>query len=167
MEFFENYYYLKVYFIHIERSLRFLLLLFSCQAVSYSSQPHGLQHTRLPCPSLSPRVCSNSCPLSQRCHPTISSFAALFSFCLQSFSASRSFPMSWLFTSGGQTIGISVSASVLPVNFQDWAGSSVYGILQAKIWEWVAIPSSRGSSRPRDWTWISCIAGRFFTVCLE
>ena len=104
MEFFENYYYLKVYFIHIERSLRFLLLLFSCQAVSYSSQPHGLQHTRLPCPSLSPWVCSNLHALNQWCHLTISSFVIPFSSCLQSFSALGSFPMSWLFASGGQSM---------------------------------------------------------------
>ena len=83
--------------------------------MSNSLQPHGLQHTRLPCPSLSPRVCSNSCPLSRWCHPTISSSAALF-FCPQSFPASRSFPMSQLFASGGQSIGASVS--ILPMNVQ-------------------------------------------------
>ena len=73
--------------------------------------PHGLQHTRLPCPSLSPRVCSNSCPLSQYCHPTISSSVVPFSFCLQSFPASGSFPVSQLFASGGQIIGFSSSIS--------------------------------------------------------
>ena len=83
---------------------------------------HGLQHTRLPCPSLSPEVCSNSnsYPLSQWCHPTISfSTIPFFSF-LQSFPTSGSFPMSWLFESGGQNIGASASASVLLINFQDW-----------------------------------------------
>ena len=80
---------------------------------------HGMQHPRLPCPSLSPKVCSNSCPLSRQCHPTISSSVAPFSSCLQSFPASGSFPMTWLFTSGGQTIGASVSVSVLPMNIQD------------------------------------------------
>ena len=79
-----------------------------------------LQHARLPCPSLSPRVCSDSCPLSQWCHPTISSFVIPFSFCPQSFLASGSFPVSWLFTSGGQSISVSASASVFPVNIQDW-----------------------------------------------
>ena len=79
-----------------------------------------LQHTRLPCPSLSPRVCSNSCPLSRWCYPTISPSAAPFSFCFQSFPASGSFPMNWLFTSGGQSVGASVSASVLPMNIQGW-----------------------------------------------
>ena len=77
-------------------------------------QPHGLQHTKLPCPSLSPRV-SNSCPLSRWCHPTISSSTTFFSFCLQSFPASGSFPMSQLFASGGQSTGASASASVLPI----------------------------------------------------
>ena len=85
-----------------------------------SLQPHGLQHARLPCPSLSPGVCSNSCPLSQWCYLSISSSAAPFSFCLQSFPASGSFPMSWLFASGGQSIGASALASVLPMNIQDW-----------------------------------------------
>ena len=81
---------------------------------------HGLQHTRLPCPSPSPRVCSNSWPLNQWCHPTISSSVIPFSSHLQSFPASGSFPMSQFFTSGGQSIVASASASVLPVNIQDW-----------------------------------------------
>ena len=78
--------------------------------------PHGLQHTRLPCPSPTPIIYSNSCPLSRWCHPTISFFSS----CLQSFSASGSFQMSQVFASGGQIIGVSASASVLPVNIQDW-----------------------------------------------
>ena len=82
--------------------------------------PHRLQHTRLRCPSLSPRVCTNSCPLSRWCHPTISSSAAPFSFNLQSFPASGSFPMNQLFTSGGQSIGASASALFLPRNIQGW-----------------------------------------------
>ena len=81
---------------------------------------HGLQHTRLPCPSPTPEACSNSCPQSRWCHPTISSSVIPFSSCLQSFPASGSFPMSRLFTSGGQSIGVSASASVLPMNIQDW-----------------------------------------------
>ena len=80
----------------------------------------GLQHPRLPCPSPTPRACSSSCPLSRWCHPTISSSALLFSSCLQSFPASGSFPMSQFFTSGGQSIGVSALASVLPMNIQDW-----------------------------------------------
>ena len=96
--------------------------LFSCSVVSNSLPPHGLQHTRLPCPSPSPRVCSNSCPLSQWCHPTISSSATPhFSSCPRSFSVSGSFPISWLFSSDDQIIGASASASVLPMNIQNWS----------------------------------------------
>ena len=80
----------------------------------------GLQHTRLLCPSLSPRACSNSHPLNWWCHPTISSSVTLFSSCPQSSLASGSLPMNWLFTSGGQSIGASASASVLPINIQCW-----------------------------------------------
>ena len=86
--------------------------------MSHSLWPHELQHTRLPCPSLSPGACSNSCPLSHRCHLTVSSSVVPFSSCLQSFSASGSFPVSRLFASGGQSIG--ASASVLPMNIQGW-----------------------------------------------
>ena len=93
---------------------------FSHSVVSDSSRPHGLQHTRPPCPSPTPRVYSNSCPLSRWCHPSISSSVASFSSCLQSFPASGSFPMSRFFLSGGQSIGVSALASVLPMNIQDW-----------------------------------------------
>ena len=85
--------------------------------MSNSLQPHELQHVRLSCPSPSPRACSNSCPLSWWCHPTVSSSVAP-SFCFQPFPASGSFPVSQLFTSGGQSIGASDSASVLPMNIQ-------------------------------------------------
>ena len=81
---------------------------------------HGLQHSRLPCPLRSPRVCSNPCPSSRWCHPTISSSVTPFSSCLQSFPASGSFPMSQFFASGGQSTGTSGSASVLPMNIQGW-----------------------------------------------
>ena len=97
-----------------------VLLLFSCSAMSDSLRPHGLQHTRLPCPSLSPRVCSNSCPSSRWCHQTISSSVFPFSTCLQSLPASGSFPMSQFFISGGQSIGVLAPASVLPMNIQGW-----------------------------------------------
>ena len=93
---------------------------FSCSVMSSSLQPHGLQHARLPWPSSTPGACSNSCPSSQWCHPTISSPVVPFSFCLQPFQALGSFPMSQFFTSGGQIIGASASASVLPMNIQDW-----------------------------------------------
>ena len=83
-------------------------------------QLNELRHTRLPCPSLTPRACSNLCPSSWWCHPTISSSVIPFSSCFQSFPASRSFPMSQFFTSGGQSIGASCSASILLMNIQDW-----------------------------------------------
>ena len=89
--------------------------------MSDSLQPHELQHARPSCPSPTPRVYSNSCPLSRWCHPTISSSVISFSFCLQSFPASGSFQMSQLFTSDGQSIGVSASALVLPMNTQDWS----------------------------------------------
>ena len=88
--------------------------------VSDSLRPHESQHARPPCPSPTPGVYSNSCSLSQWCHPTISSSVIPFSSCPQSLPASGSFPMSQLFAWGGQNIGVSVSASVLPVNTQDW-----------------------------------------------
>ena len=97
-----------------------ILLLFSHSVMSDSLQPHGLQHIRLPCPSPSSGTCSYSCPLSQWCHPTSSSSVIPFSSCLQSFPASGSFQMSQFFPSGGQSIGVSASASVLPMNIQDW-----------------------------------------------
>ena len=93
---------------------------FSCSVVSNCLRPHGLQHARPPCPSPAPRVYSNSCPLSLWCHPTISSSVVPYSSCLQSLLASGSFPMSQFFTSGGQRTGVSASASVLPMNIQDW-----------------------------------------------
>ena len=89
---------------------------FSRSVMSDSLRPHGLQHARPPCPSPTPGVYSNSCPLSQWCHPTISSSVIPFSSCLQSFPASRSFQMSQLFASGSQSIGVSASTLVLPMN---------------------------------------------------
>ena len=98
-------------------------------AQSYPTlRPHGLQHTRLPCPSPTPRACSNSCPLSWWCHATISPSVVPFSF-LQSFPASGSFLMSWLFTSGSQSTGPSASASVLPMNVQDWFPLGLTGLI--------------------------------------
>ena len=95
--------------------------------MSKSLWPHGLHHARLPCPSPTPGACSNSCPLSWWCHPTISSSVFPFSCCLQSFPASGSFLRSPLFASGGQRIGGSVSASVLPVTIQDWSPLGLTG----------------------------------------
>ena len=104
--------YFKIYLSMILFSVQF-----SCSVMSNSLQPLGLQHTRLPCPSPTLKACSNSCPLSRWCHPTISSSFVPFS-CPQSFPASESFPMSQLFTSGDQSIG--VSASIHPMNIQEW-----------------------------------------------
>ena len=93
---------------------------FSHSVVSDSLRPHGLRHTRLPCPLPTPGVYSNACPLSWWCHPTISSSVITFSSHHQSFPASGSFQMSQFFASGGQSIGVSASTSVLPMNIEDW-----------------------------------------------
>ena len=119
---------------------------FNHLVTSNSLQLYGLQHTRLLCPSPTPEACSNSCPSSQWCHPTISSSVIPFSSCLQSFPASGSFAMSLLFTSGGQSIG--ASASVLPVNIQDPFPLGLireHGTLENyKCWKWLEI---RGGGR--------------------
>ena len=103
------------------------LLLFSHQIMSDSLRPHGLHHSRLPCPSPSPRVGPSSCPLHRWCYPTISSSVSPFSFCPQSYPASGSFPMSRFFTSCGQSIG--ASASVLPVSIQGWFPLGLTGLI--------------------------------------
>ena len=110
----------------------------SHSVISDSLRPHGLQHVRLPCPSLSPAACSNSCSLSRWCHPTISSFVIPVSSYLQSFPASGSFPMSQFFASGGQSIGVSVLTSVLPMIIQDWFPLGLTG--------WISL-QSKGPSR--------------------
>ena len=112
-------------------------LLFSHSVVSVSLWPQELQHTRLLCPLTTPGVCSNSCLLSQWCFPAISSSVIPF-YCLQSFPASGSFPMSQFFTSGGQSIGASTSASVLPMIIQDWFPLGLTG--------WISL-QSKGLSR--------------------
>ena len=103
------------------------LVQFSRTVMSDSLRPHGLQHARPPCLSLTPGAYSNSCPFSQWCHPTNLSSVLPFSSFLQSFPASGSFPMNQFFTSGGQTIGVSASASVLTMNTQDWIPSGWTG----------------------------------------
>ena len=202
--------------------LQFRSVQFSHSVVSDPLWPHGLQHARPPCPSPTPRIYSNPCPLSRWCHPTISSSIVPFSSRLQSFPASRSFQISQLFATGDQSIGVSASTSVLPMNIQDWfplawtgwiswlskglsrifsnttvqkhqlfgaqvllwkvaqlcptlcnpmdcslPGSTIHGIFQAGILEWVAISFSRRCSRSRDWTRVSHmigIVGRCFTI---
>ena len=111
---------------------------FSCSVVSDSLQPHGRQHSRLPYPSPTPGGCSNSFLSSQWCYPTISSSVIPFSSCLQSFPASGSFPVSQIFTSGGQYIRVSASASVLSMNIQDWSPLGWTG--------WISL-QSKGLSR--------------------
>ena len=106
--------------------------------MSDSLSPHGLQHARPPCPSPTPGVYSNSCPLSRWCNPTISSSVLPFSSHIQSFPASGSFQMSQFFVSGGQSIGVSVSAWVLPMNIQDWSPLGWTG--------WISL-QSKGLSR--------------------
>ena len=105
-----------------------MLLLFSLPVMSDSLWPHGLQHTRPPCPSLSPRVCPSSVSLHRWCHPAISSSDALF-FCPQSFPVSGTFPMSHLFTSDDPNTGASASGSVLPMNIQDWCPLRLTGLI--------------------------------------
>ena len=115
----------RSFHVHLKR---LCILLFyhvmSCSLQSLSRvqifKPHGLQHASPPCPLPNPRVYSNSCPLSRWCHPTISSSVIPFSSYLQSFPSSESFTMSQLFASGGQSTGVSILTSVLPVNIQDW-----------------------------------------------
>ena len=108
------------------------LLSFSPLVISDSLQPHGLQHARLPCLSPSPEACSNACALSWWCHSTISSSVIPFSSCLQTFPVTGSFPVSWLFTSGG--LNIEASASVLPMSIQNWFPLGLTGLvsLQSK-----------------------------------
>ena len=116
---------------------------FSHSAVSDSLWPHELQHARPPCPSPTPRAYPNSCPLSWWCHPAISSSVVPFSSCPQSLPASGSFTMSQLFTWGGQTIGVSASTSVLPMNTQDWSPLGWTG--------WISL-QSKGLSRVFSYT---------------
>ena len=106
-----------------------LFLLFSHSVMFESFWPNGLQHARLPCPSPSPRACSNSCPLSWWFHPAISSSVVPFSSCPQSFPAPGSFPMSQLSASGGQSIGASALTSVLPMNVQGWFPLGLTGLI--------------------------------------
>ena len=115
----------------------FQIVQFSCSVMSDSLWSHGLQRARLPCPSPTPRAYSNSCPSRQWCNPTILSSVVPFSSHLQSFPASGSFPMSQFFSSGGQRIGVSASASVLPMNIQDWSPLGWTG--------WISLQSKRFS----------------------
>ena len=111
------------------QNIQFSSVQFGSSVLPDSLQPHGLQHARPPCPSPTPRVYSNSCPLSQWCHPAISSSIIPFSSCPQSLPASGSFPMSLLFASSGQSTRASVSATVLPMNIQSWFPLGLTGLI--------------------------------------
>ena len=133
----------KTWLMHVLLSVllhqwEFSLVQFSHSVVSGYLRPHELQHSRPPCPSPTPGVHLNPCPLSQWCHPTISSFVVPFSSCPQSFPASGSFQMSQLFAPGGQSIGVSASTSFLPMNTQDWSPLGWTG--------WISL-QSKGLSR--------------------
>ena len=134
---------------------------FSHSVVSDSLQPHEPQHARPPCPSPTPRVHPNPCPLSWWCHPTISSSVIPFSSCPQSFPASGSFPLSPLFPWGGQSIGVSASTSVLPINTQDW---SLLGCLIASP---CSPRDSQESARTTEFKSINLRHSAFFIVQLS
>ena len=116
--------------------------------MSNSLWPHRLQHARPPLPSPTPGACSNSCPLSRWCHPAISASVIPFSSCLQSFPTSKSFPMSWLFASGGQSIGVSASASVLPINIQDF---TIFFLGNCKMHSTTIKPKTSRSGQAHIW----------------
>ena len=137
------------------------MLLFSQSFIADSVRPRGLQHTRLPCPSPSPGACSNSHPLSQWCHPTISSSVDPFSSCLQAFPASGSYPTSQLFTSGGQSIA--ASASVLPVNHGIPVNLMVAEIIKKKKWNVLG----EGDWGMMFWRKISCEIPKLFKVLTQ
>ena len=125
-------------YFNIKKMHRSSSVQFSHSVVSNSLRPHELQDSKPPCPSLTARVHPNSCPLSRWCHPGISSSVVPFSSCPQSLPASGSFPMSQFFTWGGQSIGVSASALVLPINTQDWSPSGWTG--------WISL-QSKGLSK--------------------
>ena len=122
----------------------------SCSVVSHTKQSHELQQARLPCPSLFSGACSNSCPLSQWCYPAISSSVILFSSCPQSFPESGSFPVSWFFVSGGQSIGALASASVLLMNIQGWFPLRLTGLISLLSKELSQIPLKKQKGNKSD-----------------
>ena len=149
-----------IFQIHEQDILSFISVQFSHSVVSNSLWPHWLQHTRPPCPSSTPRAYWNSCPSNQWCHLTISSSVVPFSSCLQSFPASGPFQMSQLFTSGGQSIGLSASASVLPMNIQDWFPNWL-------VWSPCSSRDSPESSPKPQFKSINSSVLSFFTVQLS
>ena len=147
---------LEVYTLFIVSRNRKHLVQLSRSVVSDSLWPHGLQHTRPPCPSPTPGACSNSCPSSRWCHPTTSSFVVPFSSHLQSYPASGSFQMRQFFISGGQSIGVSASAPVLAMNIQDWFPLGWIG--------WISL-QSKGLSRVSSNTTVQ--KNQFFSTQLS
>ena len=140
---------------------RFSSVQFSLLVMSNSLWPHRLQHARHPCPSPTLGACSNLCPSSQCCHPTVSPFVIPFS-CLQSFPASESFPMSQFFALGGQSIGVSASALVFPMNIQDWFPLGLTGF------DLLAVPGSLKSLLQHHSSKTSVLrCSAFFTVQLS
>ena len=131
-------------FLRLAANAHFSSVHFSCLVVSDSLQPHGLQHPRLLCPSPAPGACSNSCPSSRWCPPSISSSVIPFSSCLQSCPTLETFPLSQLFTSGGQSTGVSASTSVLPMNIQGGFPLELTG-----IWSSWSPRDSQESSTPQ------------------
>ena len=131
---------------------------FSRSVVSDSLRPHEPQHARPPCPSPTPGVYPNSCPLNRWCHPTISSSVVPFSSCPQSLPASGSFQMSQLFASGGQNIGVSASTSVLPMNTQDWFPLGWTG--------WISL-QSKGLSRVFSNTTVQKHSSYYYLICIS
>ena len=155
-----------------EYFIRFSSVQFSLSVVSDSLRPHGLQHARPPCPSPTPGVYSNSCPLSRWFHPTISLSVVPFSSRLQSFPASGSFQMSQLFTSGGQTIGVSASASVLPmISFKmDWLDllavqESSLGLMFSRVFSNTTVQKHRCYNRRLDFLTNKCLSDFCCMLC--
>ena len=155
---------MKKCFLLYSEAIRFILILFSefssvqfsCSVMSDSLRPHGLQHARPPCPSPTPGVYSSSRPLSWWCHPAISSSVVPFSSCLQSFPISGSFPMSHLFTSSGQSMGVSASTSVLPMNIQDWSPVGWTGWISLQVQGTLKSPLQHHSSKASILLYSAC-----------
>ena len=133
--------------------------------MSDSLRPHGLQHARPPCPSPTPGVHSDSRPSSQWCHPAISSSGVPFSSCPQSLPASGSFPMSQLFTWGGQSIGVSASTSVIPMNTQDWSPKGWTGWISLQSKGLSRVFSNITVSLPTQWSELPYLF--YFTLCVN
>ena len=143
--------YIYIFFFRFFSSISYSIQ-FSRSVISDSLRPHGLRHARPLCQSPAPGTCSNSCSWSEWCHPTISSSVVPFSSYLQSFPASGSFPNRWLFTSGGQSIGASVSASVLTMNIQGWFPLGLTGLISMLFKGLSRVFTSAANAQPSLWS---------------